>query len=87
MGTTYSSKLKCPFNGWRVIADGELALDLPADVCCDMGGAIEIAEKVMPAVWRIATFAGGTLDTEYRLECGKWVALCTRTEAKPEGMA
>ena len=73
-GTTYSSKLKCAFNAWRVIADGEIALELPAGNCCDMGGAIEIAEKIMPSVWRIATFMGGEPDTEYRFSGGKWSA-------------
>ena len=74
IGCTYSTKLKCAFSAWRVLADGELALDLPDGNCCDMIGAIEIAEKIMPAVWRIATFAGGQPDTEYRHWQGKWLA-------------
>lgn len=75
IGTTYSSKLQCAFHAWKVIADGELCLELPEDNCCDMDGAIEIAEKIMPAVWRVATFCGGKPDTEYRLMGGKWLAL------------
>ena len=73
-GVTYSSKLQCVFSGWRLLADGEIALDMPEGNCCDMGGAVEIAQKVMPSVWRIATFSGGKADTEYRLSLGKWSA-------------
>lgn len=74
IGTTYSSKLQCAFHGWRVLADGEIALDLPQNNCCDMSGAIEIAEKIMPSVWRIAVFADGKSDVEYRHVYGKWQA-------------
>jgi hypothetical protein len=81
-GTTYSSKLQCTFHGWRVISDGEIALDMPDGVCCDMGGAIEIAEKIMPSVWRIATFSGGKPDTEYRLILGEWVAFDMHSRQK-----
>ena len=75
IGTTYSSKLQCGFHGWRVLADGEIALDMPDGNCCDMDGAIEIAEKIMPSVWRIVTFSGGVMDTVYGNSRGKWVVL------------
>lgn len=39
-----------------------------------MTGAIRTAKLLMPDVQRIATFAGGARDTEYRLN-GKWVAV------------
>ena len=74
MNAAYSSKLQCCFDEWQVIADGELVLILPEGNCCDMTGAIEIAEKIMPSVWRISTYVAGKKDTEYRLECGKWSA-------------
>lgn len=60
-------KLQCKWKCWWVIAEGELALDMPENNCCDMTGAIEIAKVLMPGVWRIATYAGGEPDTEYQL--------------------
>jgi hypothetical protein len=67
-------KLQCRWRAWRVIRAGELALDMPADNCTDMGGAIEIATVLCPGVRRIATFADGKPDTEYRLVGGQWRA-------------
>jgi len=55
-----------------VLSDGEIALDMPKYNCCDMTGAIEIAEKIMPSVWRIATFTDGKPDIEYILSNGLW---------------
>jgi hypothetical protein len=71
----YSSKMQCAFIGWRVIADGELALDLPAGNYCDMTGAIEIALHVMPIVFRIVVFVDGAPDIQYCAPDGKWVCL------------
>ena len=68
----YSSKLRCSFHGWRVLADGEIALDMPAGMCCDMTGAIEIALQIMPSVFRIETLAGGHSDMQYYCVGGKW---------------
>ena len=76
-GVTYSSKMRCGFNAWRVISDGEIALEMPDGQCCDMSGAIDIAEKIMPSVWRIQTISGGKTDVEYRLFRGKWDAYTT----------
>ena len=86
IGSTYSKILHTTFNGWRVLSDGELALDMPADCCCDMRGAIKIAENIMPAVWRIATFADNQPDIEYRFCNGEWLAFeCRNTnKAKTE---
>ena len=78
IGTTYSSKLKCAFHGWSVICDGEIALHLPDGDCCDMNGAIEIAQNIMPSVFRIATYSGGNTDTEYVLSGRKWAAFTPR---------
>lgn len=74
-GETYSSKLQCCFKSWRVICDGELALDLPEDCYPDMGGACAIAKEIMPSCFRVVTFVGGNNDTEYWLEGGKWKAI------------
>lgn len=75
MGATYSSKLQCVFNGWRVLSDGEIALDMPENNCCDMRGAIDIAKAIMPSVWRIVTYAGGKIDAVYVGPDDKWRAL------------
>jgi hypothetical protein len=47
-----------------------------------MRGAIKIAKNIMPAVWRIATFAGNQPDIEYRLCDGEWLAFERRTAKK-----
>lgn len=75
ISAAHNSKLQCLFNGWRVLGDGHLALDMPAGNCCDMSGAIEIANKVMPKVRLISTFQGEKPDTEYRKLRGKWFAV------------
>lgn len=81
-GATYSSKLQCAFNGWRVVDEGEIALDMPKHNCCNARGAIEIAQVIMPSVWKILTFSGGIPDTMYILIDGKWKAYDQRYEAK-----
>lgn len=65
--STYSDLLQCNFQSIRVIAEGELAIDLPDLNCTDMSGAIIFAKSIMPDVHRIATYGDGIRDTEYRL--------------------
>ena len=72
--TTYSSALQCEWSAWRVLEHGQLALDMEDGECCDMNGAVCMAEAIMPGVFRIVTFAGDVPDTEYRLWQGKWGA-------------
>jgi hypothetical protein len=79
----YSSALKCGWSAWRVLDDGELALDMQPDGCCDMSGAIRVAQAIMPAVFRIVTFAGDVQDTEYRLWQGKWSAYAPQPPNAP----
>ena len=81
-GATYSSKLQCVFNGWRVLSDGEIALDVPKHNCCDMRGAIDIASAIMPSVWKILTFCDGLPDVMYILIDGKWKAYDQRYRVK-----
>jgi hypothetical protein len=81
-GATYSSKLQCVFNGWRVLSDGEIALDMPEHNCCDMRGAIDIASVIMPSVWKISIFCGGMPDVMYILINGKWGAYDQRYGVK-----
>src|SRR5574344_25933 len=71
---TYSSALQCCWSAWRVIDEGQLALDMEQDECCDMRGAIRVAQTIMPCVFRIVTFSGDSPDTEYKLRQGKWSA-------------
>ena len=75
----WSSGLQCGWTAWRVVNDGHLALDLPADNCCDMRGAIKAAEALCPLVWRIDTYAGGKPDTIYAEHKGKWAAYEARS--------
>lgn len=73
---TWSSALVCGWQAWRVVDDGHLALELPANNCCDMRGAIKTAEALCPMVWRIDTYSGGEPDMVYFLDTktGKWQA-------------
>jgi len=70
----WSSVLQCGWVAWRVVSDGHLALDLPDDNCCDMRGAIKVAQMLCPMVWRIDTYAGGKPETIYAIHKGKWSA-------------
>jgi hypothetical protein len=65
MAETHSAVLHCSWTAWRVIDDGILALDMPENNCCDMRGAIKIAEAIHPFVWKIETFEGGRPDIVY----------------------
>jgi len=67
----WSSGLQCGWISWTVVDDGILRLDMPADNCCDMGGAIKAAEALCPMVWRIDTYAGGKPDMMYLFQPGK----------------
>jgi hypothetical protein len=73
-GSTYSKKLKCCFSTWRVVRDGEMALELPDGNCPNMSGVIEIAKEIMPEVWRIETYCDQGPDIEYRISNGEWEA-------------
>lgn len=78
----YSKQLGSRFIAWRALGPGELALDLPELACCDMTGAVDIATKLDPDVWRIEVFSGGDPDVRYlKIESG-WVSVDTR---KPGG--
>ena len=77
-----SFKLQCDWESWEQIGPGELMLKMPEGNCCDMNGAIDIAQAIMPGVWRIATYAGGSPDTEYRKLKGVWVAFSQKTVAR-----
>ncbi|EIC23403.1 hypothetical protein [Thiorhodovibrio frisius] len=64
----WNKDLQCRWQSWRVVGDRHLALDLPDMNCCDMGGAIKIAQYLYPDVDKIDTFSGGQPDTKYRFD-------------------
>jgi hypothetical protein len=72
----WSDLLKCRWTAWRVVANGHLALDMPPDNCCDMCGAIKVAQSLCPTVRRIDTFVDGEPDTSYTTKAGtsEWEA-------------
>lgn len=70
----WHSDLMCQWSGWRVVNDGHLALDLPAENCCSMRGAIKVATALCPLVWRVDAYSGGEIDSVYTLEQDGWVA-------------
>ena len=74
----WSSNLMCGWISWTVVDDGILRLDMPKNNCCDMGGAIKVAEALCPSVWRIDTYAGGKPDTMYLIDGTGWKAVDTR---------
>lgn len=71
---TWSNELQCGWNAWHAVDDGVLHLHLQPGHCCDMDGAIRVAQSMMPLVWRIVTFSGKTQDVEYKNVRGKWIA-------------
>ena len=74
----WSSGLQCGWTSWTVVDDGILRLDMPADNCCDMTGAVKAAEALCPLVWRIDTYAGGQPDAMYLLRDSQWGAVDQR---------
>ena len=68
----WSSGMKCAWISWTVVDEGILRLDMPADDCCDMRGAIKAAQVLCPLVWRIDTYSGGKLDIVYVKTRGEW---------------
>ena len=72
---TYNSQIKTVWLSVRPLRDGELRIDLPAECCTDMSGAIEWAKAIMPGVYRIETYSGDRSDTTYFWDGVKWRAL------------
>jgi len=73
----WNEDLQCHWNAWRVIGRRHLVLELPAQNCCDMRGAIKIAQYLCPDVDKIDTYCAGIPDTRYRFDSDdeKWEAL------------
>ena len=70
--STWSEDLVCNWISWSVVKDGHLRLDMPELNCCDMKGAIKMAETLCPEVSCIDTFQAGKPDTSYLFVGGKW---------------
>ena len=70
----HSEALQCCWRSWRVVGPRALAVDLPPDNCTDMGGAIRVAEALMPGVRELHTFCNGVADTMYSCVGGRWQA-------------
>lgn len=73
----WSNDLMCRWISWSIEWDGFLRLDLPEDNCCDMRGAIKIAEAICPMVYRIDVYVGDKLDITYSQanSKAKWEAI------------
>ena len=76
----WSSSLQCAWISWTVLNDGALRLDVPDHHCCDMSGAILMAEALCPLVWRVEIYADGKLDMIYVHHGGKWRAINERPD-------
>lgn len=75
MTDTRSTELQCRWSSWQVLDEHSLRLQLRKGNCCDMQGAIAIAERLMPGVIRILTYSGADKDTEYRRDGPTWRAI------------
>ena len=52
---------------------------MPEGYCTDMCGAITLFTRIDPAVVRVITTAGGTIDTTYeRVQDHTWTAIADR---------
>lgn len=74
----WSRALGTGFHGWRVLDKTTLALDLPPHCACNLSGAVQIAQAILPSVRTIQTFAGGVESTRYEKAAGRgqrWHAL------------
>jgi hypothetical protein len=50
-------------------------LDLPANQCCDMGGAIELFQSIDPDVQFIEVYTGKRIEVIYGRRGSKWTPL------------
>ena len=75
----YDPELQCGWNAWTVTSATSLRLDIPWSECVDMAGCIAIAQRLMPGVTLIRTYAGDRPDTSYSLSSGKWLAITSGT--------
>ena len=72
----YSEDLMCRWLSWTAVTDSILRLDLPKFNCCDMEGAIKVAQAICPKVCRIYVYSDGEIDATYMKKNGEWM-YCT----------
>jgi len=72
MKSAQSHDLQCQWSSWRVVSPTRIALHMPEDNCCDMSGAIRLAQILLPGCRRIDTYAGDKRDTVYTLNDYGW---------------
>lgn len=70
----WSSDLVCWWLSWEVAGPKRLIVRLPNNGRTEMGGAIRVAQMLMPDVGVIECVAGDQIDTVYLLLDGKWEA-------------
>lgn len=72
----WSDDLICEWNSWEVhgTKPKTLVLRLAPGHCCDMGGAIHVAQGLMPEVETVITYSGDKPDTVYFREGNDWQA-------------
>jgi hypothetical protein len=82
--SAYCQRLQCSFFSWAVNAEDELVLYLPKDNCCDMQGAIDVAEEIMPCIKKIIVRQGSVPDVMYeRKSVAKdWICFDLRKKVK-----
>ena len=70
----FNDLLQCRIDDHELVPElGWVVLYLPPRNYCDMRGAIEFSQKVMPGVIRITAYRGDSPDVEYtRDPRGKW---------------
>ena len=74
----WNQDLYCRLQAVRVVADGVIALEVPRNNCTDMGGAIRVAQGIMPEVRVVHVISGGAPDITYQVVNGDWQAFDRR---------
>jgi hypothetical protein len=72
-----SDDLQCCWRSWEYIGNKSLRLNLPQYNIPDMGGAIRIAEVIMPDVQKILVYCASVYTLLYAKGNGEWKAYNT----------
>lgn len=68
MSSVFCPILMCHWDSWRVISPRILRLDCPALNFCDMAGAIQVAQSLVPDVLHIDVYVDSKLDITYQVD-------------------
>jgi hypothetical protein len=76
----WSKDLVCDWHSWEVnkTNPSALVLRLAPGQCCDMAGAIRVAQRLMPEVEAISTYSGDKPDVTYSRQGKDWQAYPAR---------